>query len=330
MLLQEDEDTVDLDNSDRPVEVTLTQFESTTLSQLLMELTSDMEAFEERVATENTLAAESEHSEENGSKAKIYSDRLAETYTPTVMEQSTLRTLIAAWLHTGQVYRTVMVLMQAHATVLAPYYHNRAFLRSKLLSQEFLRVLRALEGIDVLVDTASIMNSPRLEEVTHHDEENFQDILRRPSALASHQRTPSVGAQSNDSFPMPNALSLGTTFMSTTATPRHVDFHRNESFAASLRSERERRAQSWYSLFENSTDEGLAVVCHTREATDEDLSLEDLSLFRELHHLARIGSRCSSPEFHGRPWPVVFSRVIHNIFAGIFAHGRNGKSKKAD
>jgi hypothetical protein len=270
----------DLDDSDRPVEVTLTQYESTTLTQLLMELTGDINAFEERVTSENTLEAESQHLASSQQRICYSHD---EPYISTAAEQSTLRTLIAAWLHTGNIYRTMMVLVQAHATILIPYYHDTAFLRTRLYAKEFLKLLRPLDGIDFLVDTMSILNSPRLEEVLPRTESGDSRLLDLPPDSRDHERAESDCAQSVDSFILRNSIFLGSTIMSNSSTPRHVDFHRNESFAASLRSERERRMQSWNSLFEGPAEEGVRIICHSVGASDEDVSIH-----RELHQLARI------------------------------------------
>ena len=281
----DDADEVDLDDSDRPVEDTLTQYESTTLSQLLMELTSDIEAFEERVATENTIEAGSGHSDNKDERKQLDGSNhrpSSEPYKPTAIEQSTLRTLIAAWLHNGQVYRTIMVLMQAHATVLAPYFHARAFLRTRAYANDFLKVLKALDGVDILVDNMSIMNSPRLDEVVANGDGELSKFLSNPPRPV-HERSNSEGGQSIDSIVINNNVSLGTSFMSNSSSSRHVEFHRNEAFAASLRSERERRTQSWHSLFEGAVDEGVPIICHSFGATDEDALVH-----RELHHLARI------------------------------------------
>ena len=276
----DEDDEGNMDDSDRPVEVTLTQYESTTFSQLLMELTSDIEAFEERVAIENTIEA-SGGLEDQDNQLRDGSDHQTEVYKPTAMEQSTLRTLIAAWLHTGQVYRTMTVLMQAHATVLAPYYRGRAFLRSRSDANDFLKVLQALDGVDILVDTMSIMNSPRLDECVSNGDGEMSTLLRQSPPRPTHQRSDSE--QSIDTVAMTNSLSIGSSFMSNMSTPRHVDFHRNEAFAASLRSERDRRAQSWYSLFEGAVEDGVPIICHSRGVTDNDAGVH-----RELHHLARI------------------------------------------
>lgn len=264
----EDEDDceeIGEDESEQPVEVTLKDYESATLSQLLMEMTSDIEAFEARVAMENALADESDYAKSDVSAL--------EQYKPNSTEQSTLRTLIAAWLHTGQIYRMVVVLIQAHSTVLMPYYHSNAFLRLRPSAQGFVRQLKALDGVDVMVDTMTVLDCPRLDET---NSESLQDLVRKVAISSPSQLRPlppigdPVSTQSSARF-----------LVHSSTTPRFIDFHRNESFAASLRSERERRMSSWLSI--TTDDDGLLTCSRTRGATQEDIALH-----QELHHIAKI------------------------------------------
>lgn len=265
------EDVEGLDDSSRPVEDPLPNYEPATLSQILMEMTSDIEAFEERVAIENTLSAASHSSEK-------YKDTLAIPYKPSPTEQSTLRTLIAAWLHTGQIYRTITVLVQAHATVLIPYYHSQAFLRSAANAAGFVRQLKSLKGVDILVDTMTVLASPRLDELGGDE---LAVLVKRSQA------SPDTGSSrpSHTLTVAPSATStmVASQYMGPTTTPRHVDFHRNEAFAASLRSERERRTQSWCSLFQNDDEDGVPIICRSRGTTEKDEESH-----RELHHISRI------------------------------------------
>jgi hypothetical protein len=262
----EGEDEDNLDDSERPVEVTLPDYESATLSQILMEMTSDIEAFEGRVATDNVLAA--------GEVAKAENYEIAEDYQPTATEQSTLRTLIAAWLHTGQVYRTVTVLVQAQFTILGPYYTPQAFLRSQANASAFVRQLKALDGVDILVDTMTVLASPRLDESTG-------DELNALAKQSSGRRV-RVTEKSHEKV-LPASPSFPAQYMGmSSSTPRHLDFHRNEAFASSLRSERERRAQSWESLVHDNT-EGIPVICRTKGSTEADMAWH-----KELHLIARI------------------------------------------
>ena len=269
----EEEEFDEIDESEQELEVTLSDYESTTLSQLLMEATSDPASFEERVATENTLAAEM--------NANKYEDMEWEEYKPTTTEQSTVRTLIAAWLHTGQIFRMVSVLSQAHATVLAPYFHENAFLRSRTCANGFVRQLRALEDVEILVDTMTVLACPRLDET---DDDSLRELIKKATAASPTSRA----VPREEALAAPNELSSPTSIsaaqlMSSSSTPRYLDFHRNESFASSLRSERERRMQSWQSIISQEDGEAYIPVCRTK-----GVSQECIALHRELHHISRI------------------------------------------
>jgi hypothetical protein len=267
-----DLDDIDLlDDSEQPVEVTLPEYESATLSQILMEMTGDIDAFEERVAMENTLAAEMIANKYEGMEIKEYK--------PSTNDQSTLRTLLAAWLHTGQLYRTVAVLVQAHATVLAPYYHNSAFLRSRSNANGFVRQLKVLAGVDILVDTMTVLGCPRLD-VTDND--SLNELIRKATLPAPTSRSypGSEGAQQGY-MATPTSISTAQ-LMASSSTPRYLDFHRNESFASSLRSERERRLLSWKAILQQGDGEALPV-CRSK-----GVSQEDRNIHRELHHIAKL------------------------------------------
>jgi hypothetical protein len=271
--LEESDMDIGAEESEKPVEVTLPEYESTTLTQILMELTSDIEAFEQKVAMENILMLQQGNNK--------YDDMIPDPYTPNSTEQSTLRTLIAAWLHTGQIFRTISVLMQAHATILAPYYHKTAFLRNQVDASGFIRQLKVLEGVGIMVDTMTVLASPRLEEL------NMDELYGQPKRSANTKEgkteTATRQEQSQTSSTMLLATSsvLAPQFSSTSATPRYLDFHRNESFAASLRSERERRLASWDRMVDGDSSEGLPVVHHRGSA-------EVNAAHKELHHIARI------------------------------------------
>lgn len=240
------------------VEVTLPEYESTTLTQILMELTSNIDAFEERVATEPVNAK--------------YDTMEADSYHPTSTEQSTLRTLIAAWLHTGQIYKTVLLLVNAQATILAPFYGRTSFLRTN--ANGFVRQLRVLAGVDIMVDTMTVLAAPRLKDTSA---EALSELV--------HKASVSPGSRGQEDLPLNSNMSsaLSTPFLTSTSVARHLDFHRNESFAASLRSERERRMQSWDHIINESGEEGFPVVCRSKCTTEEDTALH-----RELHHISRI------------------------------------------
>jgi len=82
---------------------------------------------------------------------------------PKAGDLSTLRTLIAAWLHTGVIYRTLQVLMRSGGSILLPFYHKDAFIRKQENIDGFLRQLRGLRNVDILVDHDCVVSSsPRL------------------------------------------------------------------------------------------------------------------------------------------------------------------------
>jgi len=278
----------DLEDREGALELTLPEYESTMLVQVLMEMTSDIEAFEERVASEKAAFAANE-----GILQDRYSDENAEECLPSKEEQSTVRTLIAAWLHSGQVHRYVGLLVDAHMTILAPFYHSGAFLRTPSNANGFVRQLKALDGIEIVVDTMTILTSPRLDRLNQANADALLLQSASPISAKSSSSSPAAnvdhtgeaaGFNSEDFEASPSVLAPQFN-MSSSSTPRYLDFHRNEAFAASLRSERERRLQSWYRIAheEIETEEGLPIVYRSKGQTDADRSIH-----RELHTLARI------------------------------------------
>ncbi|GKY90805.1 hypothetical protein MPSEU_000053300 [Mayamaea pseudoterrestris] len=256
--LSDEDDNVAV--TEEAVELSLPEFEFTSLSQILMELTSDLDAFEERVAKENTF--------QSAEQLARFDAMELEEYKVSATEQSTLRTLIAAWLHTGQIYRVITVLVQAHTSVLAPYFAESAFLRSAANANGFVRQLKALDGVEILVDTMMVLSAPRLDETNRED----LNALVKKSVQTSSKATS-----------MTSSSIIRVQQMTTSSTPRYLDFNRNESFAASLRAERERRLRSWQHVVDDDvTNEGLPVLCHAQA------SERDAALHKELHHLARI------------------------------------------
>lgn len=346
------------------------EFNAGTLTQILMDLTSDVEAFETmHVKPEDSLPSSGDDNSESGDV-----NAASEEFEPSMSDLSTLRTLISAWLHTGQVHHTISTLARAKTTVLRPFYHGRSFLRNPRSSAAFTRHLKILDGVDVMVDTVAILSSSRIDpekELQAITEGNNQQMQERSSGSAQQQtnekpdarsggtgtgaqkmvgirglaqnlntKRKAIGDNLNDKkkaigvkvkgrnplhtvpgsespFPSasspPAAVSLSTAqtsstisreFSSSTAsqasapvapvnysqmqmqmpggTPRYLEYHRNEAFASSLRSERDRRMQSWITSIQNDT-ELIQVVTRIKGATQEDISFH-----RELHHVARI------------------------------------------
>ena len=113
------------------------------ISSVLMELTGDIDRFEKAVSTtEHTPSTDGDSVQD--AEAVI---------TPKPSELSTLRTLIAAWLHTGQAFKVLSVVSRCHEAILKPFYYKDAFVRRINYIDEFTRLLRQLDGIEILVDT---------------------------------------------------------------------------------------------------------------------------------------------------------------------------------
>ena len=82
-----------------------------------------------------------------------------DVFIPKPHELATLRTLIAAWLHTGQICKVVSIIIRAKQTILRRYYHTYAFLRKENYVSDFTRLLRQLERVEILVDTMAVLSS---------------------------------------------------------------------------------------------------------------------------------------------------------------------------
>mmetsp|Transcript_17104 Transcript_17104/g.32351 ORF Transcript_17104/g.32351 Transcript_17104/m.32351 type:complete len:2095 (-) Transcript_17104:231-6515(-) len=159
--------------------------EYSSLTVTLMEITSNLESFE----SETKLMKESGYIEDE------YEEYLAELDSitrPKASDLSTLRTLIAAWLHTGVVYRTLHVFLHSHDSILYPFYHKSAFIRKKEYVNGFLRQLRVLHNVDIMVDTLTILSCPPLDLYLIEDKgptcsNNYSNVkLVQPGTTNSH------------------------------------------------------------------------------------------------------------------------------------------------
>ena len=72
-------------------------------------------------------------------------------------ETATLRTLIAAWLQTGDICNAMHV-FSSHGSLLRQFYRPHAFLRCEALAPEFFLRLKVLDGVDVYVDTMTVLS----------------------------------------------------------------------------------------------------------------------------------------------------------------------------
>jgi hypothetical protein len=309
---EKDENFVDEDEEEEADsdEDTLLPFHATNLSQVLMELTSDVDAFEARI-----LAAEKRL--KNEKELEVEDESSSTGSRPSAPELSTLRTLISAWMHTGQVYKAISVLIKARRSILLPFFHDAAFLRDTGNSEGFAWQLRALDRIDIMVDTASILATSSLD-TDGRSRPSQEGVSQTKTVTIQVATTPSGGNQPKHRSLSTKSISLGgarrssvrlqrfitggtddldheiiaspratagmgpNSFTSSGATPRYLDFRRNENFASSLRDERERRMQSWQDVTTSMADQGLKVV-HRQKGILED----DIEVHRDLHRLAR-------------------------------------------
>jgi len=236
------------------------------LSQVLMEMTSDMVAFEKRikkVADERDVKPLME----------LNSDM---DFQPDQNEISTLRTLISTWMHTGQLARAISLVIDGMGNIFHPYYRDDAFLATSRTAQAFKKQIDLFEKVDIMVETMAVLASPRLD-------------IEAESLLMSHEELGGflgVGASSktesrtlglHEDFYAPSSSDLMAHHFGNASTPRFLDFHKNSALASSLRSERERRLRSWES---QKGDESLHSM-HRPGASSSEVELHN-----ELHSLA--------------------------------------------
>ena len=299
---------------------------------LLMELTSDLDSFENEVKKMQNLTTDLDAFEDD--QIDISSLKM-----PNTADLSTLRTLIAAWLHTGVIYRTLSVLMRAGDKVLHPFYHKNAFIRQSDYVEGFLHQLRSLHNVVILVDTMTVLSSEPLhlhqsESVEYTPKPTQSKIFPATSSNIQHsaanddikdhvvkvkplsptllQSTLRARLQKHD----PNKIlslgnHLGTSLRSNfdnnkkrmirignkldsqpiKMTPQsgqqqssnHLDFHRNEAFASSLRIERNARMDSFEKMNSSSTSRThVEMICRSRITSQSHFSEH-----RDLHALAK-------------------------------------------
>jgi hypothetical protein len=265
-------DRLDLDTSLSNPNDETDEMDKESFVQLLMEMTSDMNAFEKRLQ-ENKVDC---------SFSGTLIDHPSDEFEPNGNEISTLRTLISTWLHTGQLYKAISLIEQAASTVFAPFYASDAFLMEQVHRGRFLEQIKVLDGVDVMVETMAVLASQRLVV-----EEEFilltsaMHVAPTNEALNSPSRSGHNDSMHSDHGYVTDAhmSSLNVSFGGQ-STSRYQDFHRNEAFAASLRAERERRLRAWETT---KSDDGVMTVIR-KTATKKN----DLELHRELHKLAFV------------------------------------------
>lgn len=299
---------------------------------LLMELTSDLDSFENEVKKNQNLTTDLDVSEED--EIDISSLKM-----PNAADLSTVRTLIAAWLHTGVIYRTLSVLMRAGDKVLHPFYHKNAFIRQSDYVDGFLHQLQSLHNVVILVDTMTVLSSeplhlhqsesaeytpkptqskifPATSSYIQHSAENddikdhaikvkplsptlLQSTLRArlqkhdPNKILSLGNHLSTSLRSNFDNNKKRSIRIGNKLDSQPMkiTPQsgqqqssnHLDFHRNEAFASSLRIERNARMESFEKMNSSLTSRThVEMICRSRITSQSHFSEH-----RDLHALAK-------------------------------------------
>eukprot|EP00970_Alexandrium_tamarense_P019253 scaffold13812_cov262-Alexandrium_tamarense.AAC.3 len=306
---------------------TAVMHQHSSLSAALMELTGDIDGFEKLV-----LESDQQLHEADDDSVVDMGD-----FTPRQNEMSTLRTLIAAWLHTGQAFRVLSIIAKAKETILRPFYYRDAFLRRDNYSRDFTRLLRQLEGVEILVDTMAVLASQCLLSDGGFNNliESFEKEVARVSLLKkdnSNQTANSMlltsgmfgqqgttnqtvvrsvranfaqnrdrlarfaqsatesfhfgakGEQFDDQQSMSTKSSAQVAYyhhQSSHAIPAYIDYSKNSVFASSLRSERDRRNDSWHKEVDGV--DKVEFVCRTKGANEKDTLMH-----RELHHLSRF------------------------------------------
>ena len=178
-----------------------------TLTEVLMEITSNVELFEEITVAEekrliNTNDALLFYENEDDEDSYLLTNQ-------STKEISTMRTLIATWLHTGLVFRIMSVFIRSKTIILSPFYHRKAFIRNDDSACGFVAQLKAIDEVDVLVDTMSALASDSLDlsndSVIEYVEINVNNTdLSVPSSVpCTREITPSstsISARASNSF----------------------------------------------------------------------------------------------------------------------------------
>lgn len=257
-LLAEDDLVVDTSSPD--VEDTP---QTKTITEILMELASNMDAFEQQIGN-------SEPQEDATSSTD--DDRISSYFEPDVNEVATLRTLICTWLHTGRLVKAIELICKGADSIFAPYYARDAFLLMDDERKEFMQQIKILDGVEIMVETMAIRVSERLVVAEEYD------ILFPPVQEVKS----SVDASFDDTVPYTETtptINDSSLYYGHQSTPRYLDFQRNEAFAASLRAERKRRWRVWETR--KMEKDVFTVIRKTA-------SSREYELHSEMHKLSRL------------------------------------------
>jgi hypothetical protein len=237
-----------------------------TITHLLMEMTSDMTAFEKRL--DNQIPRRASLEEES-----------SDAFQPNTNEVSTLRTLISTWLHTGQLCNALALVCKAADSLFAPFYSDGAFLVNHEFRDKLAKEMRNLDGVDVMVEMMAVLTSPRLDILEEFKLMTAAANQSLKSQISDYSPQKQVGLLGIDAAAASENLARDLADFSQ-STPRFLDFQRNAAFAASLRAERDRRLRAWEA---RPADNSVCTVLR-KTAT----KMIDFDLHSELHYLVRL------------------------------------------
>jgi hypothetical protein len=243
----------------------------TSLTQLLMELTSNMNDFENRI---------DQYVVEHPSPPTLQEP--CDDFEPDGNEISTLRTLISTWLHTGELFKALALICQAADTLFTPFYADSSFIRTPRDREKFVKdLMKTLDGVDIMVETMAVLANPRLDVAEEFSllvsaiDSSSGDPLNSLSPGRVGRVTAADSTHASEALARDLAGNFGGRFI-----PRYLDFQRNEAFAASMRAERERRWRAWET---RQADENVHTVI--RKTATKAI---DFELHAEMHNLSRL------------------------------------------
>ncbi|KAL7554194.1 hypothetical protein ACHAWF_018625 [Thalassiosira exigua] len=288
------------------------------LSAALMELTGDMDSFERLVNDSEHIMGEDESLEDENE---------VEIVVPQPNELSTLRTLIAAWLHTGQAFKVMSIIVRAKHTILRRFYHRNAFLRRDNYAGDFTRLLRQLDGVDILVDTMAVLASQCLLLDNGFDA-LMKNLQKQPKAHAQKQEDifPEMGGRRR---PQPNSDVTSISVVGSVRANLSQNRDRIARFAQSaaeidLNPFKDRRAASMkrpsganlaYNLHQNTDSAPAYLAFSKNEVFASSLRAErerrDLSWAREIKDRKNLDFVCRTNGMKDKD--IMMHRELHHL-----------------
>ena len=124
----------------------------TSLIDLLMDMTMNIDAFDKSISEKSDLQDENQEQQIAHVSPKKTSQDLFKH------ESSTLRTVIVAWMQTGDIYNAIRVFTSSKILT-THFYKTFAIFNSDDLSGAFCNQLKLLNGVDILVDTMAVLEA---------------------------------------------------------------------------------------------------------------------------------------------------------------------------